>query len=99
MRSGLTSFAVAMLATTAFVAGAQDARHLSQEFGGLYKETDLTSLGKHEIITKLSIDNVTCAPFAGTTLPLPALINGNKERIIRVSRERYGRKASISRSA
>lgn len=77
-----------------FTVGAQDARLLSREFGGVYKETDLTSLGKHEIITKLSIDSVTSAPFAGTTLPLPALSNGNRKRIVRVSRERYGRKAA-----
>lgn len=80
-----------------FTVGAQDARLIGQEFGGVYKEGDLTSLGKHEIITKLSVGGVTSAPFAGTTLPLPVLRNGNKKKIIQVSRERYGRKVSTRR--
>jgi hypothetical protein len=36
---------------------------------------------------------MTSAPFPATTLPLPALKNENREKIIRLSKEKYGRKA------
>ncbi len=75
-----------------FVVGARDAYILSKEFGELYTENDLVGLGRHEIVTKLSIDNMTSPPFPAKTLPLPALKNENKDTIIRLSRERYGRK-------
>lgn len=76
----------------AFVTGARDAYILSKEFSELYTENDLVSLGKFETVMKLSIENMTSAPFPATTLPLPALKNENKEKIMRLSRERYGRK-------
>lgn len=75
-----------------FVVGARDADHLSKEFQGIYTESDLVGLGKYEIVTKLSIDNMTSSPFPAKTLPLPALRNDNREKIIRLSKERYGRK-------
>lgn len=77
---------------TSFVVGARDADHLTKEFQGIYTEGDLVGLGKHEIVMKLSIDNMTSAPFPARTLPLPALKNDNREKIIRLSKERYGRK-------
>ncbi len=76
-----------------FVVGARDAYILSKEFAELYTENDLVSLGKFETVIKLSIDGMTSAPFPATTLPLPALKNENREKIIRLSKERYGRKA------
>lgn len=75
-----------------FVVGARDAHLLTREYAEIYTENDLVSLGKHEIITKLSIDNMTSAPFPAKTLPLPALRNENKDKIVRMSKERYGRK-------
>ncbi len=75
-----------------FVVGARDAYILSKEFGELYTENDLVSLGKFETVMKLSIDNMTSSPFPATTLPLPALKNDNREKIIKQSKERYGRK-------
>jgi type IV secretory pathway TraG/TraD family ATPase VirD4 len=78
-----------------FVVGAQDAYFLSKEFGKIYSENDLVSLGKHEIVLKLSIDGMTSSPFPAKTLPLPALKNDNREKIIRLSKERYGRKSSF----
>ena len=77
-----------------FVVGGQDAYVLSKEFAELYTENDLVSLGKHEIVTKLSIDGMTSAPFPATTLPLPSLKNDNREKIIQLSKERYGRKVA-----
>ena len=76
-----------------FVVGARDAYILSKEFGELYEENDLVSLGKYEIVLKLAVDGMTSAPFPAKTLPLPALKNDNRDKIIRLSRERYGRKA------
>lgn len=76
-----------------FVVGARDAYILSKEYGEIYSENDLVSLGKYEAVIKLSIDGMTSAPFPATTLPLPALKNDNREKIIRLSKEKYGRKA------
>jgi hypothetical protein len=74
-----------------FVMGAHDAYIFSKEFGELYTESDLVSLGKYETVLKLSIDGHTSAPFPATTLPLPAVKNDNREKIIKTSKERYGR--------
>ncbi|MCL4364688.1 type IV secretion system DNA-binding domain-containing protein [Patescibacteria group bacterium] len=76
-----------------FVVGARDAYVLSKEYGEIYTENDLVSLGKYEVVMKLSIDGMTSAPFPSNTLPLPALKNDNREKIIKLSKEKYGRKA------
>ncbi len=75
-----------------FVVGAHDAYNLTKEFAEIYSENDLVSLGKFETVIKLSIDNMTSAPFPAITLPLPNVKNDNRESIIRHSKERYGRK-------
>ena len=72
-----------------FVIGAQDANVLSREFGQWYKEEELVSLGAYQIVIKLAIDNLTSLPFHATTLPLPKSKNQNKEKVIKVSKERY----------
>lgn len=77
-----------------FVVGAHDAYLLTKEFAEIYSENDLVSLGKFEIVLKLSIDGMTSNPFPATTLPLPSLKNDNKEAIVRLSKEKYGRKPS-----
>ncbi len=76
-----------------FVVGARDAYVLSKEYGEIYTENDLVSLGKHEVVMKLSIDGMTSAPFPAITLPPPSLKNENRDKIIRLSKEKYGRKA------
>jgi len=76
-----------------FVVGARDAYILTKEFAEIYTENDLVSLGKHETVMKLSIDGMMSAPFPATTLPLPALKNDNREKIVKLSKERYGRKS------
>ncbi|MFH0979882.1 MAG: type IV secretory system conjugative DNA transfer family protein, partial [Candidatus Roizmanbacteria bacterium] len=75
-----------------FVVGARDAYVLSKEYGEIYTENDLVSLGKYEVVMKLSIDGMMSAPFPANTLPLPALKNDNREKIIRLSKEKYGRR-------
>ncbi len=77
-----------------FVTGAGDAALLQQEYAGIYTQNDLVSLGKHEIVLKLSIDGMSSMPFPAKTLPLPNLKNDNREAVIRLSKERYGRKPS-----
>jgi len=77
-----------------FVVGAQDAYLLDREFGKDLTQDDLVSLGRYQILLKLSIDNETSAPFYANTLPLPACINKNKPKIIKNSRERFGKKIS-----
>ncbi len=75
-----------------FVVGARDAEILTKEFAEIYSENDLVSLGKYEIVLKLSIDDMSSAPFPAKTLPLPKLKNDNKDKIIELSKEKYGKK-------
>lgn len=75
-----------------FVLGARDATILSKEFGSVYSDNDLVSLGKFEIVLKLSVDNQMSSPFPARTLPPPAHKNDNREKIIKLSKEKYGRK-------
>jgi hypothetical protein len=75
-----------------FVVGAHDAEFLTKEYAEIYTENELVSLGKFEIVLKLSIDGMTSSPFPATTLPLPNVKNENREAIVRHSKERYGRK-------
>ena len=79
-----------------FVIGAQDATHLSKEFGGWYKEEDLVNLGAYQIIIKMAIDNLTSLPFHALTLPLPKSRNKNREKVIKASQERYTKKSQIT---
>jgi hypothetical protein len=75
-----------------FSVGAADARLMSREFGEKYEESELVGLGNFQIVLKLSIDNHTSNPFSAVTLPLPRSRNQNREKVIRVSRERYAKK-------
>ena len=75
-----------------FVVGARDAYVLTREYAEIYTENDLVSLGKFEAVLKLSIDGMTSAPFPVTTLPLPSQKNDNREKIVKLSKEKYGRK-------
>lgn len=74
-----------------FILGAEDANHMMREFGGIYTEEDLVSLGKFQIVSKLSIDNATSTPFPAITLPLPRSKNQNRPKVLRISRERYAK--------
>lgn len=74
-----------------FVVGSSDGYMLSKEFGAIYTDKDLVSLGKYEIVTKLSVDGMTSSPFPARTLPLPTIKNENKEKIIKLSKEKFGR--------
>jgi len=75
-----------------FVVGAQDAYVLDREFGKDFTSDDLVALGRYQVLMKLAIDNETSTPFYAQTLPLPACTNQNRDKIIRASRERFGKK-------
>jgi len=75
-----------------FLVGAEDAHILEREFGGVYTEQDLVGLSNFQIVTKLAVDNLTSRPFFAYTLPLPVSKNQNREKVIRVSRERFAYK-------
>ncbi len=74
-----------------FVMGADDAEAFSKEYGGLYTKEDLVSLGKYQIINKISINNIISRPFPAHTLPPLSNTNQNREKVIKVSRERYAK--------
>jgi hypothetical protein len=42
----------------------------------------------------MAIDGLTSAPFAAMTLPLPAVINGNRDKILQLSLERHYQKVN-----
>ncbi len=78
-----------------FRVGAADAYFLVKEFEPYFNEEDLVNLNKFDIYLKLMIDGVTSKPFSATTLP--PMSEGkrnlkNKEKAIKVSRERYANK-------
>ena len=75
-----------------FILGAQDAEWMQKEFGGKYTQEDLVSLGRYQIITKLMVDGQVSHPFPAVTLPLAASRNQNREKVLRVSRERFGKR-------
>lgn len=72
-----------------FLIGAEDSRYMAREFGERFKEEDLLALGNYQAILKLAIDNITQAPFLCYTLPLPQSVTQNREKVLKVSRERY----------
>ncbi|HEX6976874.1 MAG TPA: DUF87 domain-containing protein [Patescibacteria group bacterium] len=76
-----------------FSSGAEDAHVLNKEFGEVFTEENLINLQNYQIATKLIIDGHSQRPFLATTLPLPKSKNQNKEKVIRVSQERWGRRA------
>ena len=74
-----------------FRVGAEDAEWLEREFTPEFLATDLVNLTKYNIYLKLMIDGVAGRPFSAQTLsPFPTPEKSYKEKIIKVSRERYG---------
>ncbi len=77
-----------------FVMGADDAQVFTREFNNKYTPDELVSLGRFQIINKIAIDDTITDPFPGETLPLAKSSNHNREKVIKVSRERYASKKS-----
>lgn len=74
-----------------FRVGAADADVLVKEFSPVFTEEDLVNLPAFSIYLKLMIDGVSSDPFSANTLPplFEEYRTGNKEKVIKVSRERY----------
>src|SRR3989344_2795196 len=75
-----------------FAVGASDSSILHREFAETFSENDLVSLLRYQIAVKLMVDGHSARPFLANTLPLPVSSNKNREKVIRVSRERWARK-------
>ncbi len=78
-----------------FRVGASDAEILVKEYSPFFTEEDLVNLPKYYIYLKLMIDGVTSNPFSAKTLPPLSKFEGNSEKIIRVSRERYAKRREV----
>jgi hypothetical protein len=74
-----------------FTIGADDARIIMKEFGEVFTDKDLVNLENYQIAVRLMVDAMSGRAFVARTLPLPASRNENREKVIRVSRERWGR--------
>jgi len=76
-----------------FRVGAMDAEFLEPEFQPVFTQLDLVNLTKFEIYLKLMIDGVASSAFSAATLPPiekeAPMYPESREKIIRVSRERY----------
>ena len=80
-----------------FRIGSEDAEFLRKEFSPEFTEEDLVNLARQQIYVRLMINGVTSRPFSAITLP-PRVLPGDNfaERIVNLSREKYGRdKASV----
>jgi CxxC-x17-CxxC domain-containing protein len=74
-----------------FRVGAADAEFLEKEFQPEFFVQDIVNLAKYHIYLKLMIDGLAGRPFSARTLPpFPAPKTSSKEKIIKVSREKYG---------
>ncbi len=74
-----------------FRVGAADAEYLETEFEPTFTPNDIVNLPKYNVILKLMINGVSSDPFTATGLKAdPNWYTGNAEKVIKVSRERYG---------
>src|SRR3990172_5120965 len=74
-----------------FRVGAQDIMFLEKEFMPVFTGNDLVNLDKHHIYVKMSIDGQTCPAFSAITLPPKAELTHGREKIVRLSCERFSR--------
>jgi len=75
-----------------FIMGSEDSQVFSKEYGEHYTPEELVSLEKYQVINRISVDNVISQPFPARTLGLAKSSNQNKEKVIKVSKERYSKK-------
>jgi hypothetical protein len=75
----------------AFTIGQSDAEVLAKEFAGVFDESDFVTLERYNMYLKLMIDLTQSRPFSAkseainTNLKMP-----NKEKVIELSRQKYG---------
>lgn len=81
-----------------FRVGATDADELVKEFTPTFTEEDLINLTKWDIYLRLMIDGVASEPFSARGLPSfykTIKPTENRDKVIRVSRERYAKSREI----
>jgi hypothetical protein len=76
-----------------FRTGAEDAAYLAREFYPDMTEVDFVKLPQYHIYLKLLVDGVPSSGFSATTLPMVGGKTANTQRVIELSRARYGRPA------
>ncbi|MFC1721311.1 helicase HerA domain-containing protein [Patescibacteria group bacterium] len=72
-----------------FRVSAADAEILEKEFEPVFMQNDFVNLPKYHFYVKLMIDGIAGEGFSANTVPFEFEPNGNNEKVIRVSRERY----------
>lgn len=75
--------------------GAHDAEFLEKEFEPRFMAQDLVNLAKWDIYLRLMIDGAASEPFSALTLPPIGSPTGSFDKVIKVSRERYGIKREV----
>lgn len=79
-----------------FRVGAADAEFLEKEFIPDLTQEDLVNLPKFHIYLKLMIDGVASEPFSAKGMPpVYSESQGNEQKVINVSRERYAKEKAI----
>ncbi len=78
-----------------FRIGAYDAEYLEKEYAPQFTETDLVNLDKYNAYVKLMINGVTSPPFSMQTIPPSSHSYHSHDKVLAVSRERYGRPREI----
>jgi len=78
-----------------FRVGGADAETLVKELTPTFIEDDIVNLAKFSVIMKLMIDGVSSQPFTASTLPPIGTRTDSADKVIRVSRERYGKKREM----
>jgi len=74
-----------------FRIGAGDATQIAKEFHPVFNEDDLINLPRYSMYLKLMIDGATSQPFSAVTLPPKTVTESFKEKVIALSRKKYGR--------
>jgi DNA helicase HerA-like ATPase len=72
-----------------FRVGGADGKELAQEFGSGYAPEHFTGLHNHEVLVRPLVAGEQVAPFTGKTLPPQSHFYGQREKILRRSREKY----------
>jgi hypothetical protein len=77
--------------TMAFQVGFDDAEYLSGQFGEEAMPNDLVSLSKYSAYTRMLVDGMPTKTFSFDTLPPPDFEKeeGRRDKVIKLSRERY----------
>lgn len=80
-----------------FQVGYDDADYLQSQFNEEVTPNDLLQLPRGSVYTKLLVDNMPTTMFSANTYP-PVHVDGGeevREKVIKVSRERYGKKKEV----